>query len=83
MTTDLIKSIQKVVDEEINPVLDLHKGKCEIVDFFDGALTIRLLGGCVGCPSSKITLMNGVVPILTERFPDLIQGIYLDMKGNE
>lgn len=69
------EAIQKVIKEEIDPILKLHNGACELDDYADGVITLRLTGGCVGCPSSKITLFNGIMPILQERFPELTEAI--------
>ena len=43
----------------------------ELIDVDDGIVTIRLYGGCSGCPSSHITLFNGIVPILKEKLPEI------------
>lgn len=67
----LIENIQKAIEDEINPQLALHSGSCELVDFEDGIVSIKMQGGCSGCPSSAITLFNGIVPILTEKFPEV------------
>lgn len=72
------EQVQQIINDKINPVLALHKGSCELVDvnsFND--ITIRLRGGCVGCPSSKITLYNGIIPILRENLPEL-NDVYLE-----
>jgi Fe-S cluster biogenesis protein NfuA len=66
-----IEQIQEVIEKEINPYLQMHSGGCELVDVEDGIITLTLYGGCSGCPSSQITLFNGIVPILKEHFPDL------------
>jgi Fe-S cluster biogenesis protein NfuA len=63
--------IQQLVDEKIAPILKLHQGSCELVGLDANVLSIRLKGGCVGCPSSTITLYQGIIPILQEKFPDL------------
>jgi Fe-S cluster biogenesis protein NfuA len=65
----MIEIIKKVIEEDINPQLELHAGGCELVDVEDGIVTLRLFGGCSGCPSSQITLFNGIVPILKEKVP--------------
>ena len=65
----MIEEIKKVIEEDINPQLELHAGGCELVDVEDGIVTLRLFGGCSGCPSSQITLFNGIVPILKEKVP--------------
>ncbi|MEZ4743048.1 MAG: NifU family protein [Bdellovibrionota bacterium] len=66
-----IETINQVIEKEINPYLEMHAGGCELVDVDDGVITIRLFGGCSGCPSSHITLFNGIVPIFREHFPEL------------
>ncbi len=67
----MIEQIKEIIESEINPQLALHAGGCELLDVDDGVVTIRLFGGCSGCPSSHITLFNGIVPILKEKFPEI------------
>lgn len=67
----MISKIQELIDEEINPQLALHAGGCELVDVDDGVVTIRLFGGCSGCPSSQITLFNGIIPIFKDKLPEV------------
>jgi len=67
----MIDQIKQVIESEINPQLQLHAGGCELLDVDDGIVTLRMYGGCSGCPSSAITLFNGIVPILKEHFPDI------------
>jgi Fe-S cluster biogenesis protein NfuA len=74
MTT---QAIQNVITDEINPTLKIHAGSAEFVSFDDGVLTLRIFGGCSGCPSSTLTMFNGIVPILKEKFPE-IEDVVLD-----
>ncbi len=67
----MIDQIKEIITQDINPQLELHSGGCELVDVEDGVVTIRLFGGCSGCPSSHITLFNGIVPILKEKLPEI------------
>ncbi len=67
----MIEKIKEIIENEINPQLQLHAGGCELLDVDDGVITLRMYGGCSGCPSSTITLFNGIVPILKEHFPDI------------
>jgi Fe/S biogenesis protein NfuA len=67
----LIDQINRVIDEDINPYLAMHSGSCELIDVEDGNITLRLFGGCSGCPSSHITLFNGIVPIFKEKIPGI------------
>ena len=67
----LIDRIQKVIEEDINPYLAMHSGGCELLDLDDGIVTLRMFGGCSGCPSSQITLFNGIIPIFKEKVPEI------------
>lgn len=68
----MIERIKEVIESEINPMLELHAGGCELLDVDDGIVTLRLFGGCSGCPSSQITLFNGIVPILKDRIDGIL-----------
>ncbi len=67
----MIEQIKQIIEQDINPYLELHQGGCELIDVEDGIVTLRLFGGCSGCPSSQITLFNGIVPILKEKIPEV------------
>ncbi|RZA23398.1 MAG: NifU family protein [Proteobacteria bacterium] len=67
----MIDQIKEIIATDINPMLELHAGGCELLDVDDGIVTLRLFGGCSGCPSSQITLFNGIVPILRDKIPEI------------
>ena len=70
MTED---EIQKFIDEDINPSLEMHGGYL-VIDKFDeehNHLYVKLCGGCQGCASSVITLKLMVESMLKEEFPEL------------
>ncbi len=71
----MIEKIQKIIEEDINPYLAMHAGGCELLDVEDGVVTLRMYGGCSGCPSSQITLFNGIIPILKEKAPEVVDVI--------
>ncbi len=68
---EITDKIKEIIETDINPQLELHAGGCELIDVEDGIVTLRLFGGCSGCPSSQITLFNGIVPILKEKIPEI------------
>lgn len=72
---DISDKIKEVIESDINPQLELHSGGCELLEFDQGIVTLRLYGGCSGCPSSQITLFNGIVPILKEKVPEVLDVI--------
>jgi Fe-S cluster biogenesis protein NfuA len=67
----MIEQVKEIIEKDINPQLAFHAGGCELIDVDDGVVTIRLFGGCSGCPSSHITLFNGIVPIFKEKIPEI------------
>ena len=67
----MLEKIKEVIESDINPYLAMHSGGCEMVDYDDGILTLKMFGGCSGCPSSQITLFNGIIPIFKEKIPEI------------
>lgn len=65
------EQVNKVIEEQINPMLALHEGSCELLSVEGGIAEVKLNGGCVGCPSAKITLYNGIRPILMDNVDGL------------
>ena len=65
--------IQKFVDDDINPALEMHGGFLTIDKYDDEHkhLYVKLGGGCQGCSSSVITLQIQIKSFLMEEFPDL------------
>jgi len=54
--------------EQVKPLLAMHKGSVEFVDFTPetGVVQVRLLGTCAGCPLSELTLKSGIEALLLE-----------------
>lgn len=67
---------EKVLEEEVRPYLKEHHGDIEIVDFKEGVLKVRFLGGCSGCLSAQFTLDDLVEKELKRRF-DYIDSVVL------
>ncbi|MEK9132296.1 MAG: NifU family protein [Patescibacteria group bacterium] len=68
--TALLARIEKCVDEQIRPLLAIHGGEIEIVEFTKNILRVKLQGACAGCPAAGNTLQYGVQAILNEEIPD-------------
>lgn len=67
---DMLSEIDAVLDR-IRPMVQADGGNVELVDFdeIDGVVMIRLVGACVGCPSSTVTLQMGIEETLKEEVP--------------
>ena len=56
--------------ERIRPAVQSDGGDLELVGIrSDGTVLIKLLGACVGCPSSQMTLQMGIERNLMEKVP--------------
>lgn len=64
--------IEKVLAEEVRPMLSMHGGGVELVEVTeDGTVKVRLTGGCCGCPSSQATITQVVESALKAKFPQV------------
>ena len=48
----LYEQVEQVLEAKIRPLLHSHGGEVELLDCMDGVVSVRLLGGCAGCPSA-------------------------------
>ena len=56
----------------LRPMAQADGGDIELVDIdADGVVRVRLLGACVGCPSSAMTLSMGIERALREQIPEV------------
>ena len=65
--------IQKIIDEDINPMLSSHGGFITIHDFDEEHKFLKLTmgGGCHGCASSKASMVFAVERHLREALPEI------------
>jgi Fe/S biogenesis protein NfuA len=70
------RRIRKFIDQHINPMVEGHGGRIDLVDYVNRNVYIEMSGGCQGCSASSATLRNGVDRMLREAFGDEIQEIY-------
>ncbi|HNT36821.1 MAG TPA: NifU family protein, partial [bacterium] len=61
-----IALIQKVVQEEIRPVLAKDNGDLVLMDVVGNRVLVSLRGSCAGCPVAPITLKSYVQEKLRE-----------------
>lgn len=59
---------------EVRPLLAVHGGNVELLDIDPdaGAVRLRLLGSCDGCPSSAVTLRTAVERVIVEAAPEIV-----------
>jgi len=77
-------AIDKVI-QVIRPAIQADNGDIRLcdVDEATGVVTVELLGACVSCPASTVTLKAGVERILKDRVPGVTEVINLGEKAHE
>ena len=68
---EIEKNIIKILDEKIRPAVAKDGGDIKFVEFSDGIVKVQLQGSCSGCPSSTMTLKQGVQNLLTHYLPEV------------
>lgn len=65
-------AVEKVLNEEVRPMLSMHGGGVELVDVTeDGTVKVKLTGGCCGCPSAQMTLTGVIENALKAKVPQV------------
>ena len=63
-SNEIINKINEVLDSKIRPAVAKDGGDITFKSFVDGVVTVELKGSCSGCPSSIMTLKQGVQNLL-------------------
>ena len=58
------QNIIKILDQKIRPAVAKDGGDIKFKEFKDGVVRVQLQGSCSGCPSSTMTLKQGVQNLL-------------------
>ena len=61
---ETVKRIVEVLDTKIRPAVARDGGDIKFKSFQDGVVKVELQGSCSGCPSSLMTLKQGVQNLL-------------------
>ena len=64
--------IKELLDTRIRPTVMEDGGDIRFVSFEDGIVKLALQGSCSGCPSSSVTLKNGIENMMQFYIPEVI-----------
>ena len=70
-TDETIKKIMDVLDTKIRPAVARDGGDIKFKSFENGVVKVELQGSCSGCPSSLMTLKQGVQNLLKHYIPEV------------
>jgi Fe-S cluster biogenesis protein NfuA len=65
--------VQGVINS-LRPFIQSDGGDLELVDVSEaGVVSVRLHGACIGCPSSNMTLRQGIERNIKDKVPEVTQ----------
>jgi NifU-like protein len=62
-----MRLIEEVIDKEIRPMLQKDGGDIQLVDIDRNRVQVSLRGRCTNCPSSQVTIKQGIEAMLREK----------------
>ena len=69
--SEIEQNIIKILDQKIRPAVAKDGGDIKFKEFKDGIVKVQLQGSCSGCPSSTMTLKQGVQNLLCHYIPEV------------
>ena len=73
--SDFEKNIVSIIDQYIQPAVAADGGSIVFKSFEDGVVYVILKGACSGCPSSTITLKQGIENLLKQKLGNDIKEV--------
>ena len=68
---EIEKKIIKILETKVRPAVAKDGGDIKFKEFKDGKVKVELQGSCSGCPSSTLTLKQGVQNLLCHYVPEV------------
>ena len=68
---EIEQRIVKILDQKIRPAVARDGGDIKFKEFKNGVVKVQLQGSCSGCPSSTMTLKQGVKNLLCHYIPEV------------
>jgi Fe-S cluster biogenesis protein NfuA len=72
---EALEKIEAALDEKVRPYLRSHGGEIAVERFEGGALYVKLLGQCAGCPAADLTAETVVEEELVKALPELVRKV--------
>ena len=68
---EIERRIVQLLEDKIRPAIARDGGDIKFKEFKDGVVKVQLQGSCSGCPSSTMTLKQGVQNLLCHYLPEV------------
>ena len=70
---EIIASIHELLETRVRPAVASDGGDIAYRGFSEGVVYLTLQGACAGCPSSTMTLKQGIESLLTHYIPEVTE----------
>jgi len=67
----IVQEIKELIETRVRPAVMQDGGDIVFHSFKDGIVTLEMRGACSGCPSSTVTLKNGIENMLKYYIPEI------------
>uniref|UniRef100_A0A4W5MNU0 Zgc:110319 n=1 Tax=Hucho hucho TaxID=62062 RepID=A0A4W5MNU0_9TELE len=71
MDDEIVSMVKELLDTRIRPTVMEDGGDIIFKGFENGTVKLKLVGSCTGCPSSTVTLKNGIQNMLQFYIPEV------------
>ena len=69
---DVVRQIKELLDTRVRPAVAMDGGDIVYHGFENGVVYLHMQGACAGCPSSTMTLKNGIENLLKHYVPEVV-----------
>ena len=82
---EIVAMIKELLETRIRPAVQEDGGDIRYVGFDEasGVVSVKLAGSCVGCPSSSVTLKNGVENMLMHYVPEVTGVVAMEEENDD
>jgi len=71
--SDIVNQIKELLDTRVRPAVAQDGGDITFHGFDRGIVYLHMQGACAGCPSSTMTLKNGIENLLRHYIPEVVE----------
>ena len=71
----LVAKIKDLIETQVRPAVAQDGGDIIYRGYDNGTVYLEMYGACSGCPSSSVTLKNGIETMLRHHLPDAVKDV--------
>ena len=71
--SEIVKQIKEIIEDRVRPAVAMDGGDIVFHNFEEGVVFLEMHGACAGCPSSTVTLKDGIENMLKHYIPEVVR----------